>query len=323
MKEMKILIGCAWPYANGSLHIGHLAGLLPADIIARYHRLKGDDVYLVSGSDCYGTPVAIRAKIEGRTPAEISESYHREFCDCFEKLGFCFDRYGRTTDESHIAFVQDFHKKLYHSRYITERTAPQAYCETCGTWLADRFVHGICPDCGAEARGDQCDACGSVLEPESLIDPVCSLCGNTPVFRESTHLFIEISKLEKELREFIHAHPDWRKNAIACGTRYINEGLRDRAITRDLSWGIDVPKEGYEDKKSIYGQRMYLAICPRVMLSARSGAQILRNYGGRMPNIIMYTARTISPFISLSFPLFSLPRDPVIICRMRLFPANT
>lgn len=249
MKEMKILIGGAWPYANGSLHIGHFAGLLPADIIARYHRLKGDDVYFVSGSDCYGTPVAIRAKLEGRTPEEISDSYHREFCDCFEKLGFCFDRYGRTTDESHIAFVQNFHKKLYHSRYITERTAPQAYCETCGTWLADRFVHGICPDCGAEARGDQCDACGSVLEPESLIDPVCSLCGNTPVFRESTHLFIEISKLEKELREFIHAHPDWRKNAIACGTRYINEGLRDRAITRDLSWGIDVPKEGYEDKK--------------------------------------------------------------------------
>lgn len=249
MKEMKILIGGAWPYANGSLHIGHLAGLLPADIIARYHRLKGDDVYFVSGSDCYGTPVAIRAKAEGRTPKEISDSYHREFCNCFEKLGFSFDQYGKTTDEGHIAFVQNFHKKLYQSRYITERTVPQAYCETCGTYLSDRFVHGICPDCGAETRGDQCDACGSVLEPESLIDPVCSLCGNTPVFRESTHLFIEISKLEKELREFINAHPGWRKNAIAFGNRYIDEGLRDRAITRDLSWGIDVPKKDYENKK--------------------------------------------------------------------------
>lgn len=246
---MKILIGGAWPYANGSLHIGHLAGLLPADIIARYHRLKGDDVYFVSDSDCYGTPVAIRAKTENRTPKEISNGYHREFCDCFEKLGFSFDRYGKTTDETHISFVQDFHKKLYQSPYVTERTVPQAYCETCGTWLADRFVHGICPDCGNEARGDQCDACGRVLESESLIDPVCSLCDNTPVFRESTRLFIEISKLEKELRDFINSHPEWRKNAIAFGNRYIDEGLRDRAITRDLSWGIDVPKTGYEDKK--------------------------------------------------------------------------
>lgn len=246
---MKILIGGAWPYANGSLHIGHLAGLLPADIIARYHRLKGDDVYYVSGSDCYGTPVAIRAQKERRTPKEISDSYHAEFLDCFKKLGFSFDQYGKTTDETHISFVQDFHKKLYDSPYITERTVPQAYCETCGTFLADRFVRGICPDCGAEARGDQCDACGSVLEPEALIDPVCSLCGHTPVFKESTHLFIEISKLEKELRELIRSHPDWRKNAITFGTRYIDEGLRDRAITRDLSWGIRVPKKGYEDKK--------------------------------------------------------------------------
>lgn len=246
---MKILIGSAWPYANGSLHIGHLAGLLPADVIARYYRAKGDDVYLVSGSDCHGTPVAIRAKQENKTPQEISDYYHEEFCDCFEKLGFYYDRYGKTSSKEHIAFVQDFHKAMYEREYIYEQETPQAFCEQCSRALADRFIVGKCPDCGEQARGDQCDACGIILDPENLLEPKCTVCGNTPVFRPTKHLFIAISKLEKELTDFIDNHPHWRKNAIAFSRRYINEGLRDRAVTRDLDWGIDVPKEGYENKK--------------------------------------------------------------------------
>jgi len=246
---MKILMGSAWPYANGSLHIGHLAGLLPADVIARYYRAKGDDVYLVSGSDCHGTPVAIRAKQENKTPQEISDYYHEEFCDCFEKLGFYYDRYGKTSSKEHIAFVQDFHKAMYEREYIYEQETPQAFCEQCSRALADRFIVGKCPDCGEQARGDQCDACGIILDPENLLAPKCTVCGNTPVFRPTKHLFIAISKLEKELTDFIDNHPHWRKNAIAFSRRYINEGLRDRAVTRDLDWGIDVPKEGYENKK--------------------------------------------------------------------------
>lgn len=246
---MKILIGSAWPYANGSLHIGHLAGLLPADVIARYHRAKGNSVYYVSGSDCYGTPVSIRAKQENKAPGEISDYYHNEFCYCFEKLGFSYDRYGKTSTDEHRDFTSDFHRTMYDGGYVYEKEAPQAYCEECGKALTDRFVVGVCPICGKKARGDQCDDCGTMLEPENLLEPKCSVCGKVINFRETKHLFIAISKLANELTAFLNAHPGWRKNAVAFTKRYIDEGLRDRAITRDLDWGIEVPKSGYEDKK--------------------------------------------------------------------------
>ena len=246
---MKILIGSAWTYANGSLHIGHLAALLPADILARYYRAKGDDVYFVSGSDCHGTPVAIRAKQDNQSPKQISDYYHNEFCICFEKLGFSYDRYGKTSSHEHKQFVQNFHRAMYERDYVYEKEAPQAFCHHCDTTLTDRFVIGKCPTCGEKARGDQCDACAAVLEPENLIEPTCSVCGNIPVFRQTKHLYIAISKMQKELNAYLSHHPLWRKNAIAFTKRYIDEGLRDRAITRDLDWGIDVPKDGYEDKK--------------------------------------------------------------------------
>jgi len=210
---MKILIASAWPYANGSLHIGHLAGLLPADPIARYYRAKGDDVYFVSGSDCYGTPVAIRAKQENKSPHEISDYYHAEFCECFGKLGFSYDLYGKTSSQEHIGFVQEFHKKMYEGEYIYEKEAPQAFCQTCAVALADRFVIGKCPECASDARGDQCDACGQVLDPENLVQPRCSVCGSVPEFPLTKHLFVAISKLEKELTDFVNSRPHWRKNA--------------------------------------------------------------------------------------------------------------
>lgn len=246
---MNILIGGAWPYANGSLHIGHIAALLPGDVLARYHRAKGDKVFYVSGSDCHGTPVSIRAKQENKTAEEISDCYHEEFTQVFNQLGFSYDLYGKTSSKEHKKFIKEFHEKMYESKYIYEKTAPQAYCESCETFLVDRFVVGKCPKCNENARGDQCDSCGTVLEPEVLLEPKCSVCGDTPVFRESKHLYIAISELEKQLTEFISKHPHWRKNSIAFSNRYIKEGLRDRAITRDLDWGIDVPKAGYEDKK--------------------------------------------------------------------------
>lgn len=246
-----ILIGGAWPYANGSLHIGHIAGLLPGDVLARYHRACGDNVFFVSGSDCYGTPVAIRAKKEGNSPREISDYYHEEFTDCFERLGFSYDLYTKTSDEKHKKFVRKFHEKLYQSDLVYEKETPQAFCEECNGFLADRFVTGICPKCGKDARGDQCDFCGTVLEPESLLKPICAVCGKPVTFKATKHLYIAISKLEKELRALVDSGSQWRRNAVAFTNRYIEEGLRDRALTRDLEWGIDVPKEGYEEK-SIY-----------------------------------------------------------------------
>lgn len=249
--KRNILIGGAWPYANGSLHIGHIAALLPGDVLARYHRACGDQVYFVSGSDCHGTPVAVRARKEGKTPQEISGFYHNEFVQCFDKLGFSYDCYTRTSDERHKQFVREFHAHLYRSEFVYEKETPQAYCEKCESFLADRFVTGICPTCHKEARGDQCDDCGTVLEPENLISPVCAVCGSPVSFRKSRHLYIAISKMEEALRILVDNASLWRKNAVSFTKRYIHEGLRDRALTRDLEWGIDVPLEGY-DGKTIY-----------------------------------------------------------------------
>ncbi len=244
-----IIVGGAWPYANGSLHIGHIAALLPGDILARYFRAKGDCVFYVSGSDCHGTPITIRAKQENRTPDEISEQYHREFCQVFGKLGFSYDLYTKTSDSRHKEFVSEFHKRLYSSEYIEERTVKQGYCASCKKVLTDRLVIGTCPACGAATRGDQCDACGEVLDVDTIVDAKCADCGTPLSFGETTQLFLQTSKLRNELSDFLNAHPYWRKNAVAFTKRYIDEGLRDRAITRDLDWGIDVPKVGYEDKK--------------------------------------------------------------------------
>lgn len=245
----KVLVGGAWPYANGSLHIGHIAGLLPGDVLARYWRAKGAQVVYVSGSDCYGTPITVRAKKEGKSPKEISDYYHEEFSEVFEKLGFSYDLYTKTSDEHHIEFVKEFHKKLYGSSYIEERTIKQAYCPCCRKVLTDRLILGTCPKCGAPTRGDQCDACGEILEAETILDARCADCNTTCTFVESTQLFLLVSRLKNELVDLLEAHPNWRKNAIAFTKRYIDEGLRDRAITRDLDWGIDVPLDGYECKK--------------------------------------------------------------------------
>lgn len=246
---MNILIGGAWVYANGSLHIGHIASLLPGDILARYYRLKGERVFYVSGSDCHGTPVTIRAKKENSSPLIVSEKYHNEFVEGFNYLGFSYDYYGKTSSSGHKDVVKRFHIAMYERDYVYEKEEPQAYCDACQQFLPDRLVIGICPNCSSKARGDQCDQCGNVYQPEELIDIKCSECGEAPRFIASKHLYLAVSKFEDRLTELVVNRPEWRKNATAFTNRYINEGLRDRAITRDLDWGIDVPRAGYEDKK--------------------------------------------------------------------------
>ncbi|WP_234124469.1 methionine--tRNA ligase [Clostridium hydrogenum] len=247
---MNILIGGAWPYANGSLHLGHIAALLPGDVIARYYREKGDEVLYVSGSDCHGTPIAIRAKNEKVAPSEITDKYHKEFKYCFDKLGFSYDYYSRTDDEYHKKEIQKIVKKLYENGFIYEKEVEQLYCEHCNQFLPDRYVEGTCPVCGSKARGDQCDSCQTILDPLELNNRRCKLCGEEPVVKSGKQLYFALSKFQKKLEEYFkEVKNGWRLNAINNTERYLKEGLQDRAISRNLDWGIDVPIEGYEDKK--------------------------------------------------------------------------
>lgn len=245
----KIFIGGAWPYANGSLHLGRLASLLPGDVLARYFRAKGEDVLYVSGSDCHGTPVAVQANHEGVSPSDIADRYHREFVDCFHRLGFTYDLYTRTDQEFHHRVVQDLFLRLLENGHLYKKTILQTYCETDQQFLPDRYVEGNCPVCGHRARGDQCDYCSTLLDPADLLEKTCKICGNPPVERPTEHFYLALSTFQDELSQYAEKARGWRDNAVKLTQRYLEEGLQDRAATRDLTWGVGVPVEEFEEKK--------------------------------------------------------------------------
>ncbi len=247
-----IFIGGAWPYANGSLHIGQIAALLPGDVLARYFRQKGHPVLYVSGSDCHGTPIAVRAARENRQPGEIASFYHQEFTSVFSRLGFSYDCYSRTDQPQHAELVQNVFLTLLKKGLLEKKPVSQVYCSHCRRFLPDRYVEGRCPRCGAQARGDQCDACTAILDPQDLIDPHCKLCGQPTVLRRSDHYFFRLSTFQDALTHYLdEVESGFRINARNETRRYLQENLPDRAATRDLDWGIPVPVPGFSGK-SIY-----------------------------------------------------------------------
>jgi methionyl-tRNA synthetase len=247
----KIFIGVAWPYANGSLHLGQIAGAyLPADILARYHRTRGNEVLMVSGSDQHGTPITIKAEQEGKTPEEIAGFYYQEFCDSWARLGISFDLFTTTGTANHASVAQDIFRTLNEKGHIYKDTVSQPFCPQCQRFLPDRYVEGTCPYCHApRARGDQCDECGKPMNPAELIDPRCRICGTIPVFKDSEHFFLKLSGFQDRLSDWVEEQTHWRPNVLNLTRRYLKEGLRDRAITRDIEWGVPVPVAGFEDKR--------------------------------------------------------------------------
>ena len=250
-KFKRTLVTSALPYANGPVHIGHLAGVyVPADIYARYLRLKGESVLFVGGSDEHGVPITIRAKKEGITPQDVVDRYHSLIKKSFEEFGISFDVYSRTTSATHYQTAADFFKKLYEKGEFVEKTSEQYYDEEAHQFLADRYITGECPHCHAEgAYGDQCEKCGTSLSPLDLINPKSAISGSKPVLKETKHWYLPLDKHEEWLRKWIlENHKEWRSNVYGQCKSWLDLGLQPRAVSRDLDWGIPVPVEGAEGK---------------------------------------------------------------------------
>jgi methionyl-tRNA synthetase len=237
-------------YANGPIHIGHIAGCyLPADIYVRYLRASGQDVKFISGTDEHGVPITIKAKKEGVTPQEVVDKYYKIIKDSFQEFGISFDIYSRTSNKVHHEMSQDIFKNIYDKGQFVEETTEQYYDEKNKTFLADRYIIGTCPKCGNEnAYGDQCERCGSTLSPEELINPRSTLSGETPIKKATKNWYLPLDKMQPQLEKYIESHPEWKTNVLGQIKSWLNDGLRPRAMTRDLDWGIKVPLPDTEGK---------------------------------------------------------------------------
>jgi methionyl-tRNA synthetase len=251
----KILVAVAWPYASGLRHIGHVAGFgVPSDTFARYHRLRGNDVLMVSGTDEHGTPVMVAADAAGESPRETAERFNRLIREDLRDLGLSYDLFTRTTTSNHYRVTQDLFRTLYEKGYVFEQETLGAFSSSTGHTLPDRYIEGTCPICGFEsARGDQCDNCGNQLDPSDLIDPRSKIDNEPPVFRQTKHLFLDLPAFKQQLTAWIESQGDWRQNVRRFSLNFVKE-LKPRPITRDLDWGVPIPVPGYaeQDGKRIY-----------------------------------------------------------------------
>jgi methionyl-tRNA synthetase len=252
----RIFVAVAWPYTNGPRHLGHVAGFgVPSDVFARYHRLKGNDVLMVSGTDEHGTPNLIQADAEGLSPKEAVDKYSRIISDDLRALGLSYDLFTRTTTENHRVVVQDVFRTLYDKGYLIKKTARGAFQEATGRTLPDRYIEGTCPICGyPSARGDQCDNCGNQLDPDQLIEPRSKIDGSKPIFKETEHFYLDLPAFTEPLTKWISTQAHWRPNVRNFSLNYI-ANLKPRAITRDIDWGVPIPLPGWQDRPD---KRMYV-----------------------------------------------------------------
>ena len=246
-----VLVCCAWPYANGPIHVGHVTGsLLPADIFARFNRIVGNDIILVSGSDMHGAPIAVAADKEKVSPEVVANRFHAINSKAIADLGISFDLYTSTHTRNHEVVSQEMFTRLLEKGHLEKRSTPQFFCENCKRFLPDRYVEGKCPNCGYErARGDQCDSCGKDLNADQLLNARCQLCGGEPILRETEHYFLKLSDFTEQLIKYVESNDHWRPHVKAFSMNILKEGLNDRPITRDISWGIPVPVQGFENKR--------------------------------------------------------------------------
>ncbi|MFC1730248.1 methionine--tRNA ligase, partial [candidate division KSB1 bacterium] len=249
MRE-KILVTSALPYANGPIHLGHIAGAyLPADIFVRYHRMKGSDIIYICGSDEHGVPIAIKAEAENMTPQELVDKYHEMNRKSFARFGISFDNYSRTTLPIHYETSSDFFRKLHNDGVFKIKLETQLFCPNDNMFLPDRFVEGTCPNCqNPEARGDQCEKCGTWLDPAKLIEPHCKICGTTPRLENTKHWYMPLGRYQKQVEDWILSKKGWKENVVNYCKGWFAKGLEDRAVTRDLDWGVPVPLEEADGK---------------------------------------------------------------------------
>ena len=250
MERSKVFIGVAWPYANSAIHLGHVAGsLLPPDIFSRYHKMRGDRVLMVSGSDQHGTPVTVRADKENSTPQQVADRYHEVNKKAIEDLGIEFSLFTKTHTENHFQVVQEIFTDLLGKGHLEQRETLQYFCPTCDKFLPDRYVEGRCAKCGNEnSRSDQCDKCGTTFEVGEIADPLCITCKSRPEMRETRHYFFKLTDFERPLLSYVQGSKHWRSNVQLFTRNWLESGLKDRPITRDMSWGVPVPLPGSEGK---------------------------------------------------------------------------
>ncbi|GHV02200.1 methionine--tRNA ligase 1 [Clostridia bacterium] len=311
--KKRILTAGAWPYANNYMHVGHLAALLPGDIVSRYHRLAGNEVIFVSGTDCHGTPITERAKRENVPPFEIADKYHKSFKDCFSRLNFSYDYYGATYEDYHKEEVRKVFSTMYADGWFYEQKNTQDYCPRCKAFLSDREIRGVCPHCGSVSKGDQCDHCLASLDASQLRDKACAACGGPTEQRENKSLMFKLSAFQKRLEELLASRQTtWRQNALNETKKYLEQGLPDRAVTRDLPWGIDVPVKGFTDKKIyvwIEAVLGYYTCCKKVAESRGTTVEAFLRDDGALHSYYIHGKDNI-PFHTVIFPALLLAMSP-------------